>query len=384
MRIFNKFIESKKEPSNKNDIWFDGSVFRIYKEEEWQAFTVNLNDADEIAKLKDELYKFLYEEAKSTVDEAKQAAATIQEYVDKAIDALALSQQSLANSEIAITKATALKAQTEQLIEQGNAVVENANNAADNANETSSNIKAIWDDLFIEINNSITSANEAANNANTAAETIDSKIEEKLLDSLPVFYSLNQEYSRIIHGEAVVTDEFIRDVYGHNYLIDRSNTMYYISFDLTMGVIIPSAFFFADLEKSRWSVINYAFRYNEESNKYEYSELVGYIPTRLLLDGTDSFSDVLFPHSGGHNMILKTEQELTEEEKAQVKKNLDIKDGGGSYDDTALKEAISKKADKSVVEEQDNKLTELSTEVGELSDKVENLKNREIIWTDVS
>ena len=177
MRIFNKFIESKKEPSNKNDIWFDGSVFRIYKEEEWQAFTVNLNDANEIAKLKDELYEFLYDEAKPTVEEAKQAAATIQEYVDKAIDALVLAQQSLANSESAITEATALKSQTEQLIEQGNIVVENANKATDNANETSSNIKAIWDDLFVEINNSIASANEAAINANTAAETIDSKVE---------------------------------------------------------------------------------------------------------------------------------------------------------------------------------------------------------------
>lgn len=35
MRIFNKFVESKKEPLNKNDIWFDGSVFRIYKEGSW-------------------------------------------------------------------------------------------------------------------------------------------------------------------------------------------------------------------------------------------------------------------------------------------------------------------------------------------------------------
>lgn len=41
MRIFNKFVESKKEPSNKNDIWFDGSVFRIYKEEEWCILTLS-------------------------------------------------------------------------------------------------------------------------------------------------------------------------------------------------------------------------------------------------------------------------------------------------------------------------------------------------------
>lgn len=39
MRIFNKIIESNKEPSNYNDIWFDGISFKIYKEGEWQAIT---------------------------------------------------------------------------------------------------------------------------------------------------------------------------------------------------------------------------------------------------------------------------------------------------------------------------------------------------------
>ena len=39
MRIFNKTIWSKEEPINKNDIWFDGTAFRIYKEGEWQAIT---------------------------------------------------------------------------------------------------------------------------------------------------------------------------------------------------------------------------------------------------------------------------------------------------------------------------------------------------------
>lgn len=36
MKIFNKFIWSKKEPSNKNDVWFDGSNLRIYTEESWE------------------------------------------------------------------------------------------------------------------------------------------------------------------------------------------------------------------------------------------------------------------------------------------------------------------------------------------------------------
>ena len=34
MRIFNKIIDSNKEPLNYNDIWFDGTSFRIYKEGE--------------------------------------------------------------------------------------------------------------------------------------------------------------------------------------------------------------------------------------------------------------------------------------------------------------------------------------------------------------
>lgn len=48
MKIYNKFVESKTEPTNKNDIWFDGSVFKIYKEGEWQAVTV---DKDIIANI---------------------------------------------------------------------------------------------------------------------------------------------------------------------------------------------------------------------------------------------------------------------------------------------------------------------------------------------
>jgi hypothetical protein len=59
MKILNKFIWSKTEPKNKNDVWFDGSVFRLFKEEEWQAFTINLQDANEVVKLKDFLTKYL-------------------------------------------------------------------------------------------------------------------------------------------------------------------------------------------------------------------------------------------------------------------------------------------------------------------------------------
>ena len=49
MKILNKFIWSKTEPKNKNDVWFDGSVFRLFKEEEWQAFTLPVDIAEKIA-----------------------------------------------------------------------------------------------------------------------------------------------------------------------------------------------------------------------------------------------------------------------------------------------------------------------------------------------
>lgn len=51
MKIFNKFIWSKKEPSNKNDIWFDGSTWRMYTEEAWQSFTLPVDAADTVTKM---------------------------------------------------------------------------------------------------------------------------------------------------------------------------------------------------------------------------------------------------------------------------------------------------------------------------------------------
>ena len=51
MKILNKFIWSKKEPSNKNDIWFDGSTWKVYTEEAWQSFTLSVDDADKVAKV---------------------------------------------------------------------------------------------------------------------------------------------------------------------------------------------------------------------------------------------------------------------------------------------------------------------------------------------
>lgn len=51
MKILNKFIWSKKEPSNKNDIWFDGSTWRMYTEEAWQSFTLPIDTADKVVKM---------------------------------------------------------------------------------------------------------------------------------------------------------------------------------------------------------------------------------------------------------------------------------------------------------------------------------------------
>ena len=51
MKIFNKFVWSKKEPSNTNDIWFDGSVFSLYKEDKWKAFTLPLDAAEKVAEV---------------------------------------------------------------------------------------------------------------------------------------------------------------------------------------------------------------------------------------------------------------------------------------------------------------------------------------------
>lgn len=36
MKTFNKIVWSKKEPINKNDLWFDGSAFRVYTEGSWE------------------------------------------------------------------------------------------------------------------------------------------------------------------------------------------------------------------------------------------------------------------------------------------------------------------------------------------------------------
>lgn len=55
MRVFNKFVESKTEPWNKQDIWFDGSTIKLYKEGKWEEVTV---DIETVKKLKEFVDKF--------------------------------------------------------------------------------------------------------------------------------------------------------------------------------------------------------------------------------------------------------------------------------------------------------------------------------------
>lgn len=45
MRIFNKLVFSKKEPYNKNDIWFDGKEWKVFIEGEWKDTSKFKEDA---------------------------------------------------------------------------------------------------------------------------------------------------------------------------------------------------------------------------------------------------------------------------------------------------------------------------------------------------
>lgn len=64
MKIFNKLVLSKKEPQNKNDIWFDGEYINLYKEGSWKAFTIPLDAAHEIKRIIEEDKSILQRELK--------------------------------------------------------------------------------------------------------------------------------------------------------------------------------------------------------------------------------------------------------------------------------------------------------------------------------
>ena len=51
MKIFNKIVWSTKEPQNKNDIWFDGSTFQIYRNGTWESITLDIDSAEKVAEV---------------------------------------------------------------------------------------------------------------------------------------------------------------------------------------------------------------------------------------------------------------------------------------------------------------------------------------------
>lgn len=50
MKIFNKVVWGKVAPENKNDIWFDGSTFRHYKNDNWFPMTLTKEEVQEMLK----------------------------------------------------------------------------------------------------------------------------------------------------------------------------------------------------------------------------------------------------------------------------------------------------------------------------------------------
>lgn len=59
MKVYNKLVESKKEPQNKNDIWFDGSVFKIYKEGNWIPITLTKEATERLIEYANSLYVYV-------------------------------------------------------------------------------------------------------------------------------------------------------------------------------------------------------------------------------------------------------------------------------------------------------------------------------------
>lgn len=48
MKIFNKVVWGKVAPENKNDIWFDGSTFKHYKNDDWFPMTLTKEEVQEM------------------------------------------------------------------------------------------------------------------------------------------------------------------------------------------------------------------------------------------------------------------------------------------------------------------------------------------------
>lgn len=86
MRIFNKFIWSKKEPKNKSDIWFDGKRFNMFSQEEWKPFTATVEDVNRVTQVVDNIEKYIDEKIEShvasVINGATEAYDTLKEIED--------------------------------------------------------------------------------------------------------------------------------------------------------------------------------------------------------------------------------------------------------------------------------------------------------------
>lgn len=58
MKVYNKFVYSIKEPSNKSDIWFDGSYWRMYTGGQWTPFTISTKVAKKVEEYANNLKLF--------------------------------------------------------------------------------------------------------------------------------------------------------------------------------------------------------------------------------------------------------------------------------------------------------------------------------------
>ena len=175
MKIYNKFVESKKEPQNKNDIWFDGEVFKIYKAGEWQAFTFRLEDANAIIEITRNFVNYYNNDIKPTVIEAQTAASTIKTYVDLAIKAAELSNK---NNETFIelnSQLTELSKELNELIELSNTAI----TAAQEAAILASNQAALAQKASQSANEATFNANEAIANINNIITSLENILNKK-------------------------------------------------------------------------------------------------------------------------------------------------------------------------------------------------------------
>lgn len=194
MKIYNKFVESKKEPSNKSDIWFDGSSWNMYKEGMWRAFTLPLDAAERITKMLEEFKLFKIVSSLPQVGEDN--IIYLVESINKVEGNSLIEYIYINNAWEAIGKFTPTLELDDYLkisdspFEKGSgensAVLKNGNNKATNANEVALgkyNISNSDTKFSIGIGTSNTNrknAVEVKQNGDIYIEGVEGKIQDKL------------------------------------------------------------------------------------------------------------------------------------------------------------------------------------------------------------